>query len=158
MSITSWPQSATSRNSKLLLGLFIAAALAEACVFLINPFLNYRAEGNCRTASAQISPNEPPAFLSPASLRLPVSMSHCTCVCLSSVVLSQCQPYFFGLKMLSRWLFRADRNTYVFHFICRRRGLDWVSGHIFFLSCVILRSDSFDESRGAQLVSPYIFM
>lgn len=44
----------------------------HVCLFPINPFPNYRAEGKCRTASAQISPNEPPPFLSPASC-LPTS-------------------------------------------------------------------------------------
>lgn len=42
----------------------------RVCLFLINPFLNYRADGKRTTASARISPNEPPPFLSPASCLL----------------------------------------------------------------------------------------
>lgn len=36
----------------------------RVCLPLINPFLNYRAEGKCGTVSARMSPNEPPPFLS----------------------------------------------------------------------------------------------
>lgn len=39
----------------------------RVCLPLINPFLNYRAEGRRRNTSSRTSPNEPPSFLSPTS-------------------------------------------------------------------------------------------
>lgn len=82
MSVTSWPHSALSLSlsateQQTFPQLVYCGGIGRrVCLFLINPFLNYRAEGKCRTASARISPNEPPPFLSPAS-RLLTSLPVC---------------------------------------------------------------------------------
>lgn len=75
------------RNNVRLLSCLIAVALADACLFLINPFLNYRAEGECRTASAWIFPNEPPPLSSPPASCLPLLSGLCFCLHL-------CLPHF----------------------------------------------------------------
>ena len=77
MSVTSWPHSAPllslslSEQQTFPQLVYCGGIGRRVCLFLINPLLNYRAEGKCRTASARISPNEPPPFLSPASRPLP---------------------------------------------------------------------------------------
>lgn len=87
MSVTSWPHSAPSpaaAEQQTFPPLVNCGGIGRrVCLFLINPFLNYRAEGICRADSARISPNEPPSFFIPQPSRLLMSFLVCLGLCYS---------------------------------------------------------------------------
>lgn len=133
-SVTSWPRSApchaaTEQHASPQL-VNCGGTGRHMCLFPINPFLNYRAEGKCRTASARISPNEPPSFLSPACCLLissPVWSLFCTAPVSVSLVLFHASANEILGKLSKRC--KTEKANYV-HFLSA--WLTWINIFIYF--------------------------
>lgn len=107
----------------------------RVCLPLINPFLNYRAEGRRRNTSSRMSLNEPPSSLSPTSCLLTSSPVCLLAAPVCASVVCVLVPTEFPANFRNTAQKNKTRNAnkvhlyqlggceWIFNFICQAKGL-----------------------------------